>query len=116
MDDVNGKILPVITAAFWGDKNAVYALEDEQSLSENGLFLIEHQLMTPSFAIESLSEHNEMDANQVNLLKSLYEKLMINPNQKIKLTQNEINIIRATDEDGIKASKEAFSEIGIEWA
>jgi len=114
LEDVDGKAVPVITAAIWGDADTLYALENEQILFENGLLLLEIQLMASNEAIKALTEHYDMDIHQVELLISLHERFIKNPEQKIKLTLDEINVIGG-DKAGINASKEVFSEMGIEW-
>jgi len=116
LDDVNGKTKPVITAAFWGDENGIYAVEDEHVLSENGIQLFRIQLMEFADAIEAVREqYDDLNNRQIDLLISLYKKAIDTPEGKIKLTNEEVNIINAADIDGINASKELFAGVGIEW-
>lgn len=66
-------------------------------------------------AIESWQEYYEMSDEQVCLLRSIYNRKVLNSTQIIFLTKTELSVIESKDEEGMNESRLSFQEIGIEW-
>ena len=115
LDEIDGETVPVITTAFWGVDAGVYANDKFEDFIENGGFLIEIQTKDIVTAIIEWKEYYEMSKSQFNLLRSIFERKISNPEGEIILTEGEIRMIGIYDEEGINQSRISFEEIGIKW-
>ncbi len=115
LEIVQGNTIPLITTAFWGIGNEIFSTDSINILLENGGVLLERQMMDFNSSVNSWKEYYEMSNAQVDLLKSIYWRKIVNPYQKIILNFEELKIIEVFDEEGLNASKESFKEIGIGW-
>ena len=113
LDEVDGEVKPRITAAFWGSSGHIYTVITEQKLIENGVSLLEYQLMQTDHAMEAWQQYYDMSNGQYGLLKSLFLRRVENSNTIIQLTNEEVKCIGSSDEEGIAESKISFGEIGI---
>lgn len=112
LDDRDGKVVPVITTAFWGKKELM-ANDTLEDLLNNGGALIENQLCDITEAVERWKETYEMNDEQINLMMSLYERKINNPDQPIKLSKKEISSIDIQSDEGMIESKASFKEMNI---
>lgn len=115
LEDINGKTIPVITTAFWGDENDGFSNDKINDFKENGGFLLEVQMMEIDKAINEWKEYYEMTQKQVDLLISIYKRKENSPNEMITLSEKEIDKIGTEDKEGLYESKISFEEIGIQW-
>lgn len=115
LESVNGKDIPLITTAIWGNGNQIFSLDTFDIMIENGGGLLERQVMEFHEAIESWQEYYEMTVEQITLMKNIYQRKISKPNEKIVLSLNDINLIGTVDEEGLNESRISFSEIGIDW-
>ncbi|MBC1778944.1 hypothetical protein [Listeria booriae] len=114
LDSVDGNTVPVITTAFWGHNDDFSTTDTIDSMLENGGILLERQLMPIDESFESWKDYYEMSETQMDLLHSIYARLIQNEYQTITLSKDEIEMIGAPDLNGIEASRESFNEIGIQ--
>ena len=105
--------MPLITTAIWGDETTLLSIDTLEELYKNGGEILKRQLMDTHSAIQSWREYYEMNEEQVNLLKNLYERKILNPEKIIYLTESEIRMIGIDDEEGLFESKESFNELNI---
>lgn len=115
LERVNGRDIPLITTAIWGNENQIFSLDTFDTMIENGGGLLERQVMEFHEAIESWQEYYEMTVQQITLLKNIYQRKISKPNEKIVLSLNDINLIGTVDEEGLNESRISFGEIGIDW-
>ncbi|WP_282020493.1 hypothetical protein [Planomicrobium okeanokoites] len=115
LDDVNGKTLPSITTAMWGDKNQVFSCHSFDEMLVRGGELLEIQSMDPAAAFEACEEAYEFTEEQLTLLKKLFYLKIAQPNEAITLSQSDIDAIGSRNEEGINESKISFAETGIGW-
>jgi hypothetical protein len=115
LDDIDGETVPVITTAFWGGDDGTYTNDNFEDFIENGGFLIKSQSKNIETAINEWKEYYEMSESQINLLRSIFERKIINPNVEIILTEGEIKKIESDDEEGLNESRISFEELGIKW-
>lgn len=115
LEDIDGDVLPLITTAFWGIGNEFYTIDSFEDMYQNGVFLLERQLMDMDNAIESWAEYYDMDINQCNLLKKIFKRKLEQKNDKIILSKDEIQQIGSSDKEGLYESKTSFEEINIIW-
>jgi hypothetical protein len=113
LDKINGKIVPVITTAFWEKENKIFTRDSYDEMIENGGFILERQVMDTDSAINVWVDYYEMDERQVVLLRSIYERKISNPTNVISLSKDEIGMIGTDDLEGLAESKSSFEEMGI---
>lgn len=113
LDDVNGKTLPLITTAFWGEHEALFSPDNFEDLMRHGGFLLETQMMGFDDAVKRWQEEYEMSAELCTLMTSLFKQKIKKPSKKIYLSKEEIELIGTEDEEGLRASQTSFEEIGI---
>lgn len=69
--------------------------------------------MENSTALQAWRDYYEMTSEQVELLKSIYDRKVSNPNGRIILTKSEIEMIGTATPEGLRESQISFEEIGI---
>lgn len=116
LDDFQGSVKPLITASFWGTDNKCFSVDSQETLYEQGAYLLEYQLMDFEEALESWKEYYDMSHEQSELLTSLYNRKITRPMDSIVLTKKEIQSIGTYDEEGLNESEVSFGELGIVWA
>jgi hypothetical protein len=115
LENVDGRVTPLITTSFWNDENDFYSNDIFEDFIQNGGSLLERQAMNISQAIEEWKEYYDMTQEQIDLLINVYKRKITYPNQILILSKDEVNMIGTDDEEGLDESKTSFSEIGIEW-
>ncbi|MFC4410616.1 hypothetical protein ACFOZY_09345 [Chungangia koreensis] len=113
LDNVNGHISPVITTAFWGIKNQLFACDKHDLLIENGGFILERHVMDLSDSIDAWVEYYDMNEKQVTLMNSIFKRKISNPKEIIRLTDTEIDMIESENQEDLTESKVSFEEIGV---
>lgn len=114
LDNVDGKTMPLITTAFWGTDNNLFAVDTFDEMYENGGFLLENQVRDLDEAVEAWREYYDMSPQQTKLLISIYKRKIENPNEMLILKKEEVELI-GSDEEGLNESRVSFDEIGITW-
>lgn len=112
-EDEDGRVSPAITTAFWGDKHSIISIDNIIRIVQGGGYLLERQLMDSDSAIQAWRDYYEMTSEQVELLKSIYDRKVSNPNERIILTKSEIEMIGTAIPEGLRESQISFEEIGI---
>ncbi|MES9685532.1 hypothetical protein ABWK22_22045 [Gottfriedia acidiceleris] len=115
LDESDGKTVPVITTAFWGNFDEVFSHDTYEALIENGGFLIERQIDKMESSINEWKEDYDMSETQIVLLKSIFKRKIENPTKDIILNEKEIQMIGSDDEEGLSESRVSFEELGITW-
>lgn len=113
LDHVDGKAIPVITTAFWGQGNKLLSSDSWIEIADNGGAILEIQGMGFDSAIEAWIEYYDMNEEQVSLMRSIYERKILEPNQPLRLLKAEIKMIGSDNQAGLAESKTSFEEIGI---
>ncbi|AKG37428.1 hypothetical protein [Paenibacillus durus] len=114
-EDEDGTTSPSITTAFWGDNDTIASIDNIVRIVQCGGYLLERQFMESDSAIESWRDYYEMTTEQVDLLRSIYDRKINNPDVSITLTKNEIEKIGSDSPEGLSESITSFEEIGINW-
>jgi hypothetical protein len=115
LDCVDGEVKPVVTTAFWGHAGSLFSIDTSSEMLKNGGNLLARQMMDVGSAINSWKEYYGMTEKLVLLLKSIYAQKIENPEELIRLSEMEIDMIGIADEDGLNECKTSFEEINIKW-
>lgn len=113
LDDIKGNVSPVITTAFWGVDQHIFTSDKYESMIENGGFILETHVLDLVAAIDAWVEYYDMNEKQITLMKSIYERKVSNPGDKIRLTDAEIALIGSGESEGLIESKISFEEMGV---
>lgn len=115
LENVEGKVVPIITTAFWGIGENIFSIDSVEEMYRNGVFLLERQLMDCDSSIESWAEYYDMSSRQCNLLKTIFKKKINQKVGDIILSKDDIQQIGTSDTNGLEESRISFKEIGIVW-
>lgn len=114
-EDEDGTASPSVTTAFWGDNDSITSIDSIVKIVQGGGYLLERQFMESDSAFESWRDYYEMTSEQVELLKSIYDRKVNNSDENITLTKKEIEIVGAESPEGLSESMASFEEIGVYW-
>lgn len=115
LEDVEGKVVPIITAAFWSVGENIFSIDSVEKMYHNGVCLLGRQLMELDSSIESWVEYYDMSLKQRDLLKIIFNRKINEKGGDIILSQDEIQQIDTSDIKGLEESRISFKEIGIIW-
>jgi hypothetical protein len=115
LGEVNGKLTPIITTAFWGIGDQLMSLDQYTDMIKNGGFLLERQVLDFNHSIESWKRYYDMTQQQCELLEIIYRRKISQPNNKHFLSKDEVLMIGAVDSEGLEESKNSFRELNMEW-
>jgi hypothetical protein len=110
-----GKVQPIITAAFWGtsESKSIQAAEPWIDVLSNGAKLVETYFLSDDEAYSAYDEYYELEESMMQLARELVEKRSKHDTVTLKATQVELLKRRAKGLDGLKACRESLAEIGI---
>lgn len=114
LEENDGCIKPLITTVFWGEKD-VYSCDDYEAFTSQSGDMLTIQFMEFDKAVEALIEVHDFSTKQTQLLLSLYERKIDNPEVEIVMTRSEISMLESEDEEGLEESEVLFNELGIVW-
>ncbi len=115
LDNIDNFLQPVITTLFWCDKSYLYSFDNFNEMMENGGFILRNHIMDIENAFLAWEEEFEMNANQVKLLKKIYNIKTQNPFDKIIISKSEIDLLGEYDEEGFSECRSCLNEINIDW-
>lgn len=93
LDDADGETKPVITSAFWGKNEALFAAFDADYLFSRGAALIRHQICSPEDAMAYWTEYYEMEQNEITLTRKLFCKKCNAPDEKLHLDADDLKLL-----------------------
>lgn len=114
LDEVAGEVKPVITTAFWG-KDILMTNDTLLEMITNGGDLLKNIVSNVPTAIQYWKDAYGMNNRQISLLKSLFERKIVDFEQSIRLSGEEVDCICFKSEEGKTESKESFFEMNIFW-
>lgn len=117
LQEVDGRIMPVITAAFWSDLSGsrVTAGEPWPDVVRHGAALIKNQLLPAEIAIERWAAEFEFTPTQTALTEALFKRRLAAMEGAVQLTLPEAQYVRemACSDAGLQACKQSLGEVGI---
>lgn len=114
LQEFEGEARPVITSAFWSRGGGrLAAAEPWEQVFDNGARLVRLQLLGPDEGLAGWREQYELTDDQAALARSLFERRMASPGEPLTLTEQERDLLGASDDEGLEECRESFAEIGI---
>jgi len=114
LDEVEGQTIPLITSLFYGVKDDFESNDKIEDLLKHCVDIIETQrLGCTDEAFKSWQDYYEMTQAQSDLVLSLYQRKVLNPEIEIILTHEETNHIGMEKAEGIEECRESLAELGI---
>jgi hypothetical protein len=111
--DGDGQITPVISTAIWGSGNKLFSGDTFDEMLRCGGFLLKKQVLDLNSAIEAWNKYYDMSKQQLELLKSIYDRKIASYARKIFLDRDEMKMIGTDAPDSLYESKISFEEIDI---
>lgn len=113
LENVGGKVIPIITTAFWAEDGNYFTRDTTEELYHNGVFLLERQLMDFNKSVESWVKYYDMSAKQSNLLRKIAKERIKQKSGTIILSKEDVEQIGVGDLEMLEESEISFKEIGI---
>ena len=111
LESRNGTILPMITTAFWTEKQTTYSNDMWEAFLANGGNLISIECLNASEALRRHQANWEMKRELIQLAQQLYLRKM--KYDQIKLVKEEYDILIADGIEGLDIATEIFNSIDI---
>ncbi len=93
LDDVDGVVKPVITAAFWGTWDKLNSVHSFDFIVENGGHIIRTQLLSYNDAMDEWREYYDLDSKQISLIKKLFNAKLNSNGDKLILHDDEMKLL-----------------------
>jgi hypothetical protein len=113
LEEYDGIIQPIITAAFWSKGEHLTASEPWANVVTHGAHLIRIEVMQTERAIREIQTEYEFSDEQLQLVRSVYERKVEVPNSNLLLSEQEREQISSQGMQGLEQCRELFSKIGI---
>lgn len=117
LQDVGASPQPVITSAFWSDRESgmVVANEAWPEVFSHGACLIEIQLLPRQSAIHRWRKEFALTDDEVNTVLILFERRRSEGTSMVEIQPEQVELLRAIadGEEGMAACRESFEEIGF---
>lgn len=99
LEDVEGIVKPVITAAFWGTWEQLNSTQSLPDITENGGYIIHSQLLPYHVAIDEWRDYYDLDAGQIALIQKLFNKKMNSNGEPLALQDDELQLLHGDIEE-----------------
>lgn len=116
LDDYRGRLVPVITTAFWSAGERLTAAEPWPAVVANGAHLLRIQLMEPEQAIMAWQENYEFAADQVAMLRALFGRRQASAEPVLVLKPWEQAVLLSRGDAGLAMSRQLLTAVGIALA
>jgi hypothetical protein len=117
LQDIGGKAIPVITAAFWSnrDSSKISGNKPWPEILKHGANLVQFQTLETQIAMARWTDEFELSPEQVALTNDIFERKMAAQDRNINLTAADVQKLRAMadDDSGFEACRESFREMGV---
>ena len=113
LEEYGGETSPIVTAAFWLQKDIVPAAEPWAAVFEHGAHLIGIELGESEAAISEWTEYHDMSPAQSDLLRTLYARRIQERDQTILLDTHEYAVLTSEGVAGIEESRQLLAAIDI---
>lgn len=113
LDQVEDKVLPLITSAFWIIDDALHSIDNQTDMMENGMHILDIQLFanTPEI-LKNCIEDYDMTTIQADFSKHLFDLKIMSIDSPIYISAKDFPNIFIGSQD-FSEGIESFNEIGI---
>lgn len=113
--DVDGRAVPVVTAAFWDNGEFLTGAFTWKEIFDNGAHVIEVELMDPQIGICELEDGYEMTKKQVEFACTVFKRRMACSGEGIDLSRSDVDWLQglSSDPEAIVSCRDAFAAINI---
>jgi hypothetical protein len=113
LDEYKGKTVPVITTSFWSISEMINAATSWSDVVRNGMHILVDRIGDLENVLENLRSNYEFQDDQVNLVRTLFQKKIFTPKRSVYLQKHEWEIMISKGHDGMEESKRLLYSIGI---
>ena len=93
LDDVEGIVKPIVTAAFWGTWDKLNSVQSFDSIVENGGHIIRSQLLPCNDAMDEWRDYYDLDSKQISLIQKLFNAKIGSNDDLFVLHDDEIKLL-----------------------
>lgn len=90
LDNLDGVVKPVITAAFWGTWDSLNSVQTFESIVKNGGHVIRSQLLPYNEAMDVWRDYYDLDAKQISLIRKLFNAKIGSNGESLVLHNDDI--------------------------
>jgi hypothetical protein len=115
LQDVDGKVVPLVTAVFWSTGERLSAAVPWEEFMENGGHILRTHLMDRAASLAEWAMGYGMTAEEVALAERVFDRKQAAKSSWIDLTEDEARWLEehAEKPEGMKQCRKSFSEIGV---
>lgn len=106
LENINGEIKPIITAAFWGTWETLSSNETWDNITENGGHILTNQLLDYEKSLVNWDDNYGLNTIRLDLIHSLFQRKTTNKNCTIHLTEQETSALYGDVEECRKSLRE----------
>lgn len=99
LEDVDGNVKPIITAAFWGTWEQLNSMQSLADIIENGGYIIHSQLLPYHDAIDEWRDYYNLDAEQIALIQKIFDQKMNSNGDPLVLQDDELKLLHGDIEE-----------------
>jgi hypothetical protein len=113
--DVEGKVVPLVTAVFWSTGETLSAAVPWAEFMDNGGHILRTHLMDRAAALAEWAEGYGMTPEEVAFAERVFDRKRAAKSSWIDLTEDEARWLEAQAETpaGMKQCRKSFAEIGV---
>ena len=93
LENVEDTVRPVITAAFWGTWEQLYSTQSFDTVMKNGGYIIQNQLASYDVSAKEWQEYYDLDIQQMNLVRILFDKKMKSGREQVMLDGDDLKFL-----------------------
>ena len=93
IEDVEGAIKPVISAAFWGTWEQLKSVQSLDEIIENGGYIIRSQLLSYHVAMDEWRDYYNLDTQQITLIQKLFDQKINSNGERLALEDDEKQLL-----------------------
>jgi len=113
LDEYKGETIPIITTSFWSISEMIDAATSWSDVVRNGMHVLVDRIGNLESVLEKLRSNYEFQDDQVDLIRTLFQKKILEPERIIYLQKHEWEILISKGHEGIEESRELLYSIGI---
>lgn len=115
LQEVDGKIIPVVTAVCWATEGTLTAAVPWSEFMDNGGHILRIHLMERQAALTEWTEGYQLTAEEVDFAERIFDRKQTAKSSWVDLTDSEVRWLedQAETPKGMQQCRKSFSEIGV---